>query len=127
MNNKFIRVEAKVLTWGMDLVSECNNQEQVDYAVKKFGEPDFYMTGFTTWQQVSSAKRCYEDMFGLRPTVPPTEAEKDWFWQKQLEDEKPWNEEEYRKKIEAANKVYDEIDEMYYMPMLMKYITGQKP
>lgn len=107
ITNKFVKAEAKVLTYynGKDFyVCDCNNQQQVNYAVSTFGKPQFYMTNFRNWQEVAAAKRNYECMLYISKKMPDAE-EVEWFWQKQLEDEHPWDPEEYAAKIEEANKI----------------------
>lgn len=99
MNNKFIPAEAKILIFDEKYnyyVSDCNNQEQIDYAIKTFGEPHMYMCGFANWKEMAAAKRCYQHMLSALRSMSmaitkPTAEEIDWFWQKQLEDEHFWN------------------------------------
>lgn len=115
MNNKFVRAEARVLLFddGRNFyVSDCNNQEQVDYAVRTFGKPKFYMSNFKNWHELVAAKRNYEYMLGISG-IEPSDSEDEWFWQKQLVDEAPWDAAAYAEEVRKANEFYATLPNYY--------------
>lgn len=95
MNNKFIAKEARVLVYNENMgyaVYVANNLSQINEIVEKWGKPHIYMNGFQKWEEMETARKCYEWLVSGLPrakqnVVKPTDIEEDWFWQKQLENE----------------------------------------
>lgn len=95
MDNRFSRIASRVLVYGKEKnykVIDCNCREDVEEIVSFWGKPTVYMKGFNTWQEVASAKKCYEWEMSAFPQAKqnverPTDEEIEWFWQKQLDDE----------------------------------------
>ena len=115
MNNKFVRNEAKILIYGERrnyYVTDCNNQEQIDNAIRMFGEPYMFMNGFANWKEMAVAKHCYQDMFSampqcFQPATRPTAEQLDWFVWKQLDDEHYWNQEKVMHAFHTADELLE--------------------
>ena len=122
MNCRFNRKEAKVLIWDANdkhdpLISDCNNQEQVDWVIKKRGEPDWFVNNFTNWQELVVYKRCFLDMCGKlaqeQPDRKPTDSECEWFMEKDFTDMYPWDQDQMAEKLAIINAAIAELPDYY--------------